>query len=485
MKSEDLYELLGEIDEKAVHQAETPPIRKRRFTWIKYAVGTAAAACIAMASAAVIMKFYSSPQVQISDEIIEAKNMVLAEAVYPDMPDYPYGDETTDMALYEQWSEMKRELCDQPEGYADSYCRFFTDTVQTFLSFENSSNSVYSPMSLYLELGMTAEISDGDTREQILDLLAQKDIETLRSNSKSIWERNYSDDGMAKCILANSLWTNSSGDYKKSAVDSLLSNYYASSFSGDPGTKEYNKLLQDWLNKQTDGLLSGYVDNIKMDADMMLTLASTVNYSGKWIVPFYDKKSDTFHTPVGDVQCDMIYSNQFGEYCWGEDFSAVDIPMEENGCMRIILPDENVTTEQLLDNEQVKEFMLTSNSDFNNHKYVEQEIYLPKFDISDSIDMKDGLEQLGVTDMFDTDKADLSPLIANAEGTAISRIEQDTRVTIDEQGCKASSLTVEVGSGAGMPEDTVTFRADRPFIFEIASSSGLPLFVGIVNDPSN
>ncbi len=35
----------------------------------------------------------------------------------------------------------------------------------------------------------------------------------------------------------------------------------------------------------------------------------------------------------------------------------------------------------------------------------------------------------------------------------------------------------------GASIDHVEFTLDRPFIFEIMSETGLPLFVGIVNNP--
>ena len=57
---------------------------------------------------------------------------------------------------------------------------------------------------------------------------------------------------------------------------------------------------------------------------------------------------------------------------------------------------------------------------------------------------------------------------------------------IDEKGCKAVAVT-EMGAGAGAakpPEEKVEFILDRPFIFEIISKTGFPLFVGVVNNPT-
>ena len=58
------------------------------------------------------------------------------------------------------------------------------------------------------------------------------------------------------------------------------------------------------------------------------------------------------------------------------------------------------------------------------------------------------------------------------------------RVVIDEEGCTAAAFTVVAPGGSAAPEDEVDFVLDRPFLFCITGDSGLPLFVGIVNNPA-
>ena len=111
------------------------------------------------------------------------------------------------------------------------------------------------------------------------------------------------------------------------------------------------------------------------------------------------------------------------------------------------------------------------------------DLTVPKFDVSSGIDLKEGLEKLGITDIFSAEAADFSPLSPNPEGIFVSKAEQDTRVTIDEEGCRAASLTVIAYCGSAMPQDETVLRFDRPFLFEIVSETGLPLFVGVVNQP--
>ena len=58
------------------------------------------------------------------------------------------------------------------------------------------------------------------------------------------------------------------------------------------------------------------------------------------------------------------------------------------------------------------------------------------------------------------------------------------RVRIDEEGCEAAAYTVLGMPASAMPPDgEIDVTLDRPFLFAITGSDGLPLFVGIVNQP--
>ena len=492
MNKEQFYELLGEVDEKTVRAAEDPPVKKTKKPWIKYAA--AAAAClVAVAGIGIVYRSSDQKPPAVIDtdkskptEAIDTdkvKKMLLAAAVYPEMPTYPTED---DHNAYTKWNDTIKALRDQPEGYQDGYDVFFSNSTRTFLSDAGTKNMIYSPLSLYMALGMSAEITDGDTRRQILDVLAQSDIDTLRSHARSVWQANYMDDGMAKCVLATSLWTDNNIAYNQDTVDTLAGNYYSSVFTGVPGSDEYNKLLQSWLNEQTDGLLTDYVSAIEMTPETVLALASTVNYSGKWMSTFSKENTEpgTFYSPDGDVQCGFMNGKRATNYFWGGKFSSVTLNLEGNGQMRLILPDEGISVEELLNDDEAMDYMMMKKGlEYTNSKYVMVNLSVPKFDVSSKIDLKDGLNALGITDLFDPAKSDFSPLAENADGIAISKAEQDTRVIIDEEGCKAASLTVLIYTGAWPPTDEVDFVLDRPFLFEIIGETGLPLFVGIVNDP--
>ena len=498
MKKEQFYELLGDVDETAVKAAENPPATKSKKRWIKF--GAIAAAClVAIAGVGIGLKISNSKPTTVLDTA-KRKKMLLSAAVYPEMPAYPnerdyINDNRDDWEAFSEvlrkWREARWALRDQPEGYTDGFDIFFANSARVFLSDSEadtkSANKIYSPLSLYMALGMSAEITDGNTRRQILDALAQNNIDTLRAHSKSIWQANYLDDGIAKCVLATSLWTNNNISYKLQTVNSLADNYYSSVFTGEPGSEEYNALLQAWINEQTDGLLEDYVSGVEMTPETVLALVATVNYSGKWESKFLKEtnKQAPFHTPDGDVQCEFMNTADDTDYYWGEKFSSVALDLEDNGQMRFILPDEGVSIEELLNDEETLGFMNMRNHDgeYPNRKYVEVHISVPKFDVSADIDLMDGLRELGITDIFDPARSDFSPLTDSVDVIWLNKATQASRVIIDEEGCKAASFTAMLDAGAMPPTEKVDFVLDRPFIFELVSENSLPLFVGVVNNP--
>lgn len=114
---------------------------------------------------------------------------------------------------------------------------------------------------------------------------------------------------------------------------------------------------------------------------------------------------------------------------------------------------------------------------------------IPKFDVSSGLELTSILKALGVTDIFDPETADFSPMLPESELSELmpylSDASSSLRVTVDEKGCEAAAyIKIMIGAMASEPSDeTVDFVVDRPFIFALTGHDGLPLFIGIVNHP--
>lgn len=487
MKPEKISDAIGLIDEELITSAQT--VRTRRKKRRRLVRGLAAAAVSLCLITAGVLSGIKGPE----DKGVEYV-YAIAEAEYPTMTPYPdemaFVDEKTGEIDYdayqeqfENWWESRRARM-EPIAGEDGLDGFWTATMRQFLSDANGENRVYSPLNIYMALSMLAELTDGNSRGQILELLGADSIEKLRTQASAIWNASYCRDGAVTSVLANSLWLNEGVDFERSVMDMLAENYYASSYQGKMGSSDFNKMLQSWLNDQTGDLLKEQAEGIGFDTDTILALASTVYFQARWYDEFLPQntKEGTFHAEGGDMVCEFMHQTNIQSYYWGGKFSAMAKGLEDAGDMWLILPDEGVTIDDLLLDDELSEMMLAG-GEWKNNSFTQINLSMPKFDAASDLDIIKGLENLGITDIFDAEISDFSSMTKETDEIYVSEAEHAARVVVDEEGCTAAAFTVMEASGSGMPEDEVDFVLDRPFLFAITNDAGFPLFIGIVNQP--
>lgn len=413
----------------------------------------------------------------------------LAAAQYPQMAQYP--DESKFLLnsagfdrAYDAWRADRRKQLDQPAGYTEALDGYLRAAIPQLLAGGSGENRACSPLNVYMALAMLAEATEGGSRGQILALLGSADLDALRAEASAVWNANYCADGAVASVLANSLWLNNKISFKQGTMDALASYYYASSFRGEMGSAGFDRALRDWLDRQTGGLLKEQSSGLTMDRETVLALASTIYFRAKWAGEFSESRTapGTFHAGGGDVTRDFMHQSGTNAYYWSGRFSAVSKRLEGSGAMWFLLPDEGVTPEELLADGETLDFLL-SGGESAESKYLIVNLSVPKFDIASDLDLTESLERLGVTDVFDLERADFSPVTDDA-AAVLSQARHAARVAIDEEGVTAAAYTVMMMAGAAAPpEEEVDFTLDRPFAFAITGADGLPLFVGVVHQP--
>lgn len=485
MKADELLDSLEHIDPQLVHQADKPPQKtpRRRPLWMGLTAVAAAAAIVI----GIVLWPGGGP--------LTGQAFALAVAEYPKMAPYPNEmdylnpDGTLDFdrwsADHDAWRDDRNAQQNQPEDYGSGLNEYYAATLRQFLGDGGTENKVCSPLNIYFALGMLAELTDGSSRQQILDLLGHDSIDTLRAQARALWNANYNDDGMLTSVLASSLWLNEDVPFVQSTLDTLADTYYASSYQGEMGSAQLDQALQAWLNDQTGGLLKEAAGQVRLEPETVLALATTVYYQGRWAQEFNPDNTapDTFHSPEGDVKCDFMHSFSSGNYCWGEQFSAVGRSVLYGGTLWMVLPDEGVSVDHLLADPEVMEFLL-SNGEWENQKYLRVNLSMPKFDVSGQLNLIQGLQAMGITDVFDPAVSDFTPMTTELDEIYVTQATHAARVAVDEEGVTAAAFTAMAMGGSGMPEDEVDFTLDRPFLFVLTSAAGQPLFAGVVNQPA-
>ena len=470
--NEKLAQAMDHISD--VHVSEAATAKKSRKQLILRAI----------AAVLVLVVFVSIPSIPMA---IPARAVATAsgsrQTERPDIDDYKDRDQYR--ADNEAWMAQRDQRSAYVEEALAALTPFFRDSTSLYMS-NTEENRVWSPVNAYIALAMLAEVTDGESREQILSALNTPSLEVLRNHIGAIWEDVYRD-GNEVCKLANSLWLNENLSYNQDTMDALAYYHYASVYQADLSSARAGKALRAWLNNNTGGLLKNYTAQSAFPQEAVLTLASTVYLQAKWSNEFSPARNsvDTFHTPGGDRNVTFMNKQESQmNYYWGTSFGAVALGLKNGARMWFILPDEDKSVDDVLAEGEYLHLLLPGGAiEGENYKYMKVNLSVPKFDISSGGDLKDMLVELGITDIFNFGAADFTAITSDSP-VFVTAVNQAARVIIDEQGVKAASYIEIPGAGAAMPpEEIIDFVLDRPFLFIIADYSGVPLFVGLVNEP--
>ena len=468
MKSEDILIALDEISDKHIFEAENPP-KKRIFFKV--------AAAVAIIAIGINMLY--GPALITAYAVTKPSKPRIVES--PDLGEFE--DRQVWESAWKKWEAEQNARRESASQAMSGLRTFFIDGNNLFLQTEQNENKIWSPVNAYIGLAMTAELTEGETRLQILDLFGVENTDELRKQVSAVWESVYKDNSNEICVLANSLWLENGLKYNKDAMNVLGYHYYASVYQGDLGSNQMNKDIAAWIDNNTGKFLKDSTKNIALSSDTIMALYSTLYFQARWSQEFSKENTGEgmFYMPDGEIQ--TIYMNKkeaMMDYYWGENFSAVNMYLQ-NGCdMWFILPDEGMTVEDVLNNGTYMEMLLSNK--WENSKFMQVNFSVPKFDVSSTMDLSVGLREMGMTNVFDPFEANFSNLTWDSP-IWLAGANQSVRVQIDEEGVKAATYIEIPGAGsAEPPSEIIDFILNRPFLFVITNEN-IPLFVGCVNNP--
>ncbi len=492
MKEEELFKALNDIDDKALKAVEkqlkgSGSVIKYRAPWKRWA---AIAACIILLFGAIKLIPSHTPK---SDGTGQGSmgypsDVVALAAEYPE-PVAEGADPQEFIANdgHQKWWTEYADKINLSRKLRSGMLPYYSSIMAELLVPDEGSdkNTVCSPLNIYLALSMLAEASEGNTRQQILDMLGASDIESLRSGVKSLWDSNYVDTPMLKSHLANSVWLNTANghEYNESTLEHLARDYFASSFRGDMSSGDMNQALAQWIDSNTESLLNDYSSDLKLSPDTVMALVSTIYYKAIWGIEFSPENTEkqTFHGTKGDTTVDMMYRADALGFYSTDKFSAVGLTLNDSGAMYFYLPNEGVDVNDLASNIDI--LNATAIDDDENWSFPMVNLHLPKFKVSNNTDLLGSLRNLGITDAFDPATADFTPITADSNDIRLSKAEHAAMVEIDENGVTGAAYTVlATGKGDPLPGDEIDFVIDRPFLFIVTGSDGSILFSGIVRN---
>lgn len=236
-------------------------------------------------------------------------------------------------------------------------------------------------------------------------------------------------------------------------------------------------LINHWVSEATEDRIEKVIDMIQSDEAMFLINALV--FTADWAIGFEpDYTADRAFTKVdgSDISVPTMSSDDNRPYVVTEDYSAVDLSVkDEDYAVTFILPSETNSADGFISAFDPDQY----NRIYDNLQTERVQVYLPKFELESSMNMKDILIARGMTNTFQD--ADLSGMGQWAGAQYLTRVLHDAYIKVDEMGIEGAAVTT-VGVGVESLPPTISF--DRPFVFVVRHiETRVPIFIGKVGNP--
>ena len=357
------------------------------------------------------------------------------------------------------------------------------------------ANLICSPFSIRVVLAMVLAGARGETAAQMKRALGfGDDEEALHGDMGAAlrWLESLRANG-CDFDVANSLWIQRGAPILDGFRDRMERHYGGESRSVDYRTdaEAVRVRVNSWVEENTRGMIRELLSPRSLTRDTRLVLANAIAFRGAWAFPF---PADFTHDAVFRLAtgarrtASFMSQEEVLPYLKGPSYQAVDLPYQgERLSLLVILPDADDGLEAL--EERLDADWLRECSRQLVRRQVEVE--LPKFRLEWGGHLRDELAALGVNDVFDRSRADLSGINGlrppSEEALFVSQVVHRAVIEVDESGTTAAAASANVittVSALPLPPPPPVFRADHPFLFAIRErASGAILFLGRVVDP--
>ncbi|KAM9307697.1 serpin B6-like [Gastrophryne carolinensis] len=360
---------------------------------------------------------------------------------------------------------------------------------------DNQKNTAFSPLSIASALTMVYLGARGNTEVQMAEVLnfkkaAEQKPSSMMAQTKlqntcaahlqnipQAFEELFLNVNKSsnKYILksANGLYYEKSFHFLKQYIQQIKKSFHAEiqAVNFVESAEEERKKINAWIEQKTEGKIKEILAQGVIDSATKLVLVNALYFKGNWAVKFQEEnteerpfrlsKTKTKSVPMMFLRskCKMFYIEEL-------ETKVLELPyVKRETTMILLLPDDindNSTGLEKLQEELCHEKLNQWTRD-GMMEETEVEIEIPRFKLEASTDLKPYLRKMGMSDLFEESKADLTGISA-ADNIYVSEICHKIFVEVNEEGTEAAAATAAVVTVRSRPI-VDKFQADHPFIF--------------------
>ncbi|KAL1784101.1 serpin B9 [Sigmodon hispidus] len=351
-----------------------------------------------------------------------------------------------------------------------------------------SKNVCYSPVSISSALAMVLLGAKGDTAVQITQALGLNKGEDIHQGFQGLLSNLNEPNSKYSLRMANRLFAEDTCKLLPTFKESCLQFYHSEleqlSFVEAP--EKSRQHINMWVSKQTEGKIPELLSDGSVDSKTKMVLVNALYFKGRWNQQFHKDCTREMPFKINKREkrpVQMMCREDTFNLAYVDEVQAQVLEMPYEGLelsLVVLLPDDGVELSKVENNLTFEKLTAWTKSDFM--KNIDVEVFLPKFKLQEDYDMESVLQRMGMVDVFQGGKADLSGMSPDRE-LGLSKCVHKSVVEINEEGTEAAAATsaiIEFCCASVVP----TFCADHPFLFFIRhNETNTLLFCGRFSSP--
>lgn len=370
---------------------------------------------------------------------------------------------------------------DEKEAYLN-----YVDKI--YKNLDPSQNMMFSPLTLYgFFTGSYKALSNEEYVTKYENLLGLNENQLI-SFYKKMFENNYfaNNDGIVQ--LHNGVFIDTLNDeceISEKYID-YLTKVYTDCYSMDFKNNKDVDLMIKWINQSIGETNFITKNDIPATSDTIIGFFSTMNFNLEWKSKFVKKNTydGKFFIDSSTSVSTKYMTHNFGSYYYdyGKYISVHDyysysysityiVPKSIDDNIYDLIGDKNLFIE---DAEQIYEPNI--------------ELHVPKFNITKMIDFKKLITNLGMPKMFDYPNNALGNVYEEGKGPGpvfLEALKQKNTIKLNEDGTIIKSVNIGMAGTAKAGEgNALVVNLNQPFIYIVKDSSGMPIYVGHIDNPT-
>ena len=345
-----------------------------------------------------------------------------------------------------------------------------------------NENAVISPLGMNILLSMLANGADNSTLEE---LMAALNCDRFSPDSLAAFVGNLCAqladvDNSTTFKTANSVWVQTGfpvlDNYTAINRRFLQADFANIDFAQDSAAA----VINDWCKRSTEGLIERL--DTEIDKEWVMLLADALYFKGQWESMFSTEMTveDDFTDSEGNKQkAEFMEQTTNYRYLKTDSYQIVELPYGNKAySMYVAIPEQGQTV------------MDCAGAVIRNLDGIVGEmrstliaLSMPKFETEFSLDARQTLSSIGISQIFDPRSADFGRM--TTKDIYVNLIKQQSVIKVTESGTEAAAVTYAgMAMSAGedyVPPTPLVVKVNRPFLYVIReTSTGTILFAGKV-----